>query len=104
MPPKKASMNLKDAIASNPNPIAKDLPEKPSKENIVSSGSSQKKRAVPFYVPSNLHDAMQSICFLERHDKMNMQKMILEGLGLLFEKKGYPAIDEIIDGKKNIKL
>lgn len=102
---KKASMNLEDALSSNSKKNNTEVTEKKSVNDSLSKNNLQKKRAVvPFYVPSNLHDAMQSICFIERRNKMNMQKMIIEGLELLFEKKGYPSVDAIIKGDKNIKI
>jgi hypothetical protein len=106
MPPKKASMNLQDALEATAKPESVAPPATTQDEEVKpdKQRESEKKKSVPFYVHPNLHDAMQSICFAERGQKMNMQKMLHDGLDLLFQQKGYPSVDEIISGEKKIKL
>lgn len=96
---KKASMNLDDALVS-----VDKTPQEKTPEPTVSKPIKQKKKQVPMYFDPALHEALQTICFSERKNKTSMQSLVIDGLDLLFKKKGLPTIEDIISGKKKIEL
>ena len=99
---KKASMNLDDALVS----VDKKAQEE-TKSPIHSKPEKlkkPKKKQVPMYFDPALHEALQTICFSERKSKTSMQSLVIDGLDLLFKKKGLPSVQDIISGDKKIEL
>ena len=104
MTKKKATLNLDDAIEQGKDVAVLDEPESITDKNSNTTPKRVKKKQVPMYLDPNLHDALQTICFAERHNKISMQDIVLEGLSLLFKKRGYPSIKQIINGEKTLNL
>ncbi len=101
---KKAQMNLGKALEVNKSEPVKIIDQsvtpKPKARNVPRN----QKKQVPIYYDPRLHDALQTICFSERHKKTTINSLVMEGLELLFKEKGYPTIAEIVNGDKKVNV
>jgi len=105
---KKAQMNLGKALEQVESEEGGE--EKMNTSVVLDSSQVTKKlrrndkKQVPIYYDPLLHDAMQTICFCERHKKTSINSLVLEGLELLFKERGFPTIVEIVSGDKKINV
>jgi len=100
---KKAQMNLGKALEIKAEPVKIVNESSPSEPKARSIPRNDKKQ-VPIYYDPRLHDALQTICFTERHKKTSINSLVMEGLELLFKEKGYPTIAEIVNGDKKVNV
>lgn len=55
-----------------------------------------KKVSTTLYIPELVKDKLEEIQFSERKLGVNQNDLILEGIDLLFKKRGYPSIKKIL--------
>ena len=78
-PKKTISPNVKDVFKG----------EKVSSHNI-------KKVSTTVYFPEPVKDQLEEIQFSERKSGVNQNDLILEGIDLLFKKRGFPSIKKLL--------
>lgn len=99
MSKKKAVMSLEQALerTGDRQGIEKPVTQLPKVKQ-------KNKKQVPIYYDPKLHDALQTIVFVERKKGTSINSLVLEGLTLLFKERGYPSIAEIVSGEKTINV
>jgi len=58
-----------------------------------------KKMSTTVYFPEPVKDQLEEIQFSERKTGVNQNDLILEGIDLLFKKRGFPSIKKLLNSK-----